>query len=146
MRVLLVEDEPRNCSRRGCASSRTVDVARDGRHALYWPRSPSATPSCWMSCCRASMDSKCARSCGALAHVPVLMLTARDAIESRIAGLDSGADDYLIKPFDFGELLARLRAVIRRGRLPVTPRCSPSATCASTSARARPAATISQSI
>ena len=54
-------------------------------------------------------------------HVPVLMLTARDAIESRIAGLDSGADDYLIKPFDFGELLARLRAVIRRGRLPVTP-------------------------
>ena len=49
------------------------------------------------------------------------MLTARDAIESRIAGLDSGADDYLIKPFDFGELLARLRAVIRRGRLPVTP-------------------------
>ena len=55
------------------------------------------------------------------AHVPVLMLTARDAIESRIAGLDSGADDYLIKPFDFGELLARLRAVIRRGRLPVTP-------------------------
>ena len=42
-------------------------------------------------------------------------------VESRIAGLDSGADDYLVKPFDFGELLARLRAVIRRGRLPVTP-------------------------
>src|SRR4029453_8720897 len=55
------------------------------------------------------------------AYVPVLMLTARDAIDSRIEGLDSGADDYLIKPFDFGELLARLRSVIRRGRLPMTP-------------------------
>ncbi len=53
--------------------------------------------------------------------VPVLMLTARDAVEARIAGLDSGADDYLTKPFDFGELLARLRAVIRRGRRPLMP-------------------------
>ena len=53
--------------------------------------------------------------------VPVLMLTARDAVEARIAGLDSGADDYLTKPFDFGELLARLRAMIRRGRRPPTP-------------------------
>jgi len=53
--------------------------------------------------------------------VPVLMLTARDAVEARIAGLDSGADDYITKPFDFGELLARLRAVIRRGRRPLTP-------------------------
>ena len=51
--------------------------------------------------------------------VPVLMLTARDAVEARIAGLDSGADDYLTKPFDFGELLARLRAIIRRGRRPL---------------------------
>ena len=53
--------------------------------------------------------------------VPVLMLTARDAVENRIAGLDSGADDYLTKPFDFGELLARLRALIRRGLRPVAP-------------------------
>ena len=53
--------------------------------------------------------------------VPVLMLTARDAVEARIEGLDSGADDYLTKPFDFGELLARLRALIRRGRRPLTP-------------------------
>jgi two-component system copper resistance phosphate regulon response regulator CusR len=49
------------------------------------------------------------------------MLTARDAVQARIAGLDSGADDYLTKPFDFGELLARLRALIRRGRRPLTP-------------------------
>jgi two-component system OmpR family response regulator len=47
--------------------------------------------------------------------VPVLMLTARTEVNDRIRGLDSGADDYLIKPFDFGELLARLRALIRRG-------------------------------
>jgi two-component system copper resistance phosphate regulon response regulator CusR len=49
---------------------------------------------------------------------PILILTARDAVESRIAGLDSGADDYLLKPFDFGELLARLRALTRRGARP----------------------------
>jgi two-component system copper resistance phosphate regulon response regulator CusR len=47
-------------------------------------------------------------------HTPVLMLTARDAVADRIAGLDAGADDYLVKPFDFGELLARLRALMRR--------------------------------
>jgi len=47
--------------------------------------------------------------------VPILMLTARGAVDDRIRGLDAGADDYLAKPFDFGELLARLRALIRRG-------------------------------
>jgi two-component system copper resistance phosphate regulon response regulator CusR len=46
--------------------------------------------------------------------MPILMLTARDAVEDRITGLDSGADDYLTKPFEFGELLARLRALLRR--------------------------------
>ncbi len=46
---------------------------------------------------------------------PVLMLTARDHVKDRIRGLDAGADDYLVKPFDFGEMLARLRALIRRG-------------------------------
>jgi two-component system response regulator MprA len=47
-------------------------------------------------------------------NVPILMLTARDAVPDRIAGLDSGADDYLVKPFDFDELLARIRALLRR--------------------------------
>jgi len=54
-------------------------------------------------------------------HVPVLLLTARDAPESRIDGLDSGADDYVIKPFHFGELLARMRALMRRRTTPVSP-------------------------
>ena len=48
-------------------------------------------------------------------HLPVLILTARDAVEDRIRGLDAGADDYAVKPFDLGELAARLRALIRRG-------------------------------
>ncbi|MDH5334534.1 MAG: response regulator transcription factor, partial [Thermoleophilia bacterium] len=48
---------------------------------------------------------------------PVLMLTARDSVEDRVAGLDHGADDYLVKPFAFAELLARLRALVRRGEL-----------------------------
>ncbi len=47
-------------------------------------------------------------------HTPVLVITARDAVEDRILGLDTGADDYIIKPFDFGELLARMRALVRR--------------------------------
>jgi two-component system copper resistance phosphate regulon response regulator CusR len=53
--------------------------------------------------------------------VPVLMLTARDAVEDRIVGLDAGADDYLTKPFHFGELLARVRALTRRRALPILP-------------------------
>ena len=62
---------------------------------------------------------------------PVLMLTARDAVEDRIRGLDAGADDYLVKPFAFGELLARLRALVRRGRPSARP-CSRSVTWCST--------------
>jgi DNA-binding response OmpR family regulator len=53
---------------------------------------------------------------------PVLVLTARDTLQDRIIGLDSGADDYLIKPFAFAELLARIRALVRRGRVAETPR------------------------
>jgi DNA-binding response OmpR family regulator len=53
---------------------------------------------------------------------PVLVLTARDTVQDRIIGLDSGADDYLIKPFAFAELLARIRALVRRGRVAETPR------------------------
>jgi two-component system, OmpR family, copper resistance phosphate regulon response regulator CusR len=54
--------------------------------------------------------------------VPVLVLTARDAVEDRVLGLDSGADDYLVKPFAFPELLARIRALLRRGRGEPSPR------------------------
>ena len=65
---------------------------------------------------------------------PVLMLTARDAVEDRVSGLDAGADDYLMKPFSFAELLARLRALVRRARWSARP-CSRSAISGSTRRR-----------
>ena len=55
---------------------------------------------------------------------PVLVLTARDSLQDRVTGLDAGADDYLIKPFAFAELLARIRALVRRGRVAEAPRLS----------------------
>jgi two-component system OmpR family response regulator len=58
---------------------------------------------------------------GAGVRTPVLMLTARDAVDDRIAGLDMGADDYVVKPFDFGELFARIRALARRGPVDQAP-------------------------
>jgi DNA-binding response OmpR family regulator len=55
---------------------------------------------------------------------PVLVLTARDSLQDRVTGLDSGADDYLVKPFAFAELIARIRALVRRGRSAEAPRLS----------------------
>ena len=102
--------------------SYAVDVAGDGQQALY-QAAITEYDAIILDVMLPGIDGfeVCRELRRAGAHVPVLMLTARDAIDARIAGLDSGADDYLIKPFDFGELLARLRAVIRRGRLPLTP-------------------------
>jgi two-component system copper resistance phosphate regulon response regulator CusR len=57
-------------------------------------------------------------------ETPVLVLTARDSLEDRVTGLDAGADDYLVKPFAFAELLARIRALVRRGRVAEAPRLS----------------------
>jgi two-component system copper resistance phosphate regulon response regulator CusR len=116
MRILLVEDEPRAAQMlaKGLREQAyAVDLARNGRDALY-----QASLTDYDAIVLDVMMPGLRRSG---ANVPVLMLTARDAVDARISGLDSGADDYLIKPFDFGELLARLRAVIRRGRLPLTP-------------------------
>ncbi|MEK6303524.1 MAG: response regulator transcription factor [Acidobacteriota bacterium] len=118
MRFLLVEDEPRvarfiakGLREQGYA----VDIAQDGEDALY-KVSISAYDLIVLDVLLPGRSgfAVCKDLRGAGIKVPILMLTARDAIEDRIEGLDSGADDYLTKPFDFNELLARLRALLRR--------------------------------
>ena len=125
MRILLVEDEPRAAqvlSKGLREQAYAVDVARDGDDALY-QASITDYDAVVLDVMLPGIDgfAVCRELRVQGSHVPVLMLTARDAVDARIAGLDSGADDYLVKPFDFGELLARLRAVIRRGQAPQRP-------------------------
>jgi DNA-binding response OmpR family regulator len=124
--VLLVEDEPRAAQMlaKGLREqSYAVDVARNGEDALY-QAAVTEYDAVVLDVMLPGLDGfdVCRQLRQAGTYVPILMLTARDTVDARISGLDSGADDYLIKPFDFGELLARLRAIIRRGRLPLTPR------------------------
>jgi two-component system response regulator MprA len=119
MRILIVDDDRalREALRRALtlAGYETLPAA-DGEEALA--RATSAAPDAivldvglpgrdGLEVCRALRASG--------DRVPVLMLTARDAVSDRIDGLDAGADDYLVKPFDVGELKARLRALLRRG-------------------------------
>jgi DNA-binding response OmpR family regulator len=124
MRILLVEDEPeaaRMLAKGLREQSYAVDLAADGRAAAFRARTTDydAIILDVMLPYRDGL-SVCRELRAEGSSVPILMLTARDAVQARIAGLDSGADDYLTKPFDFDELLARLRAVIRRGvRAPV---------------------------
>ena len=125
MKLLLVEDEPRAAellSKGLREQGYAVDLSAGGREALY-RASITDYDAIVLDVMLPGVDGfeVCRRIRGGGSHTPILMLTARDAVEARIEGLDSGADDYLTKPFDFGELLARLRAVIRRGRLPVMP-------------------------
>jgi len=125
MRILLVEDEPqaaRMLAKGLREETYAVDVVNDGKSAVY-QAAITEYDAIILDVMLPLQDglAVCREIRGEGSSVPVLMLTARDAVEARIAGLDSGADDYLTKPFDFGELLARLRAVIRRGRRPMTP-------------------------
>ena len=125
MRILLVEDQPDAALliAKGLREQAfAVDVAGDGEHAsrLAFETSYDAIVLDVMLPGRDGLSvCRQIRARGAL--TPVLLLTAMDAVESRIQGLDSGADDYLTKPFAFGELLARLRAIIRRGTRPIVP-------------------------
>ena len=118
MRILLAEDDPR-ISRfvaKGLREqSYAVDVAADGEAALYQAEINSYDLfilDVMIPRADGFAVSRKLRESGN--RSPILMLTARDAVEDRISGLDSGADDYLIKPFSFPELLARLRALLRR--------------------------------
>jgi two-component system OmpR family response regulator len=119
VRVLVVEDEVKLASliRKALREDGLLaDVAVKGEDALWMA---GATPydvlvldinlpgiNGFETCRRLREDG---------VRTPILMLTARDAVDDRITGLDTGADDYVVKPFDFGELLARIRALARRG-------------------------------
>jgi len=118
MRVLIVEDERRIAdfiSRGLFEQGYAVDVAYDGDEALHWPDVAEFDVVILdvMLPVRDGIEvCRTLRERGL--RTPILMLTARDAVEDRVRGLDSGADDYLVKPFAFAELLARLRALTRR--------------------------------
>ncbi len=125
MRILVVEDSRKMAGllRRGLEEEGfAVDVAGDGEDAIWFARENpyDAIVLDITLGGRPSMDGYevCSRLRDEGRWSPVLMLTARDAVEDRVRGLDVGADDYLTKPFSFEELLARVRAMIRRGSEP----------------------------
>jgi two-component system OmpR family response regulator len=119
MRALVVEDEAKMAAliRRGLVEEGyAADIASTGEEALWMAR---ATPydAIVLDLMLPGRDglSVCRELREAGVWSPILMLTARDGVEDRVAGLDGGADDYLTKPFSFAELLARLRSLARRG-------------------------------
>jgi two-component system OmpR family response regulator len=119
VRVLVVEDEVKLASliRKGFREEGLLaDVAIKGEDAL-WMAAATPYDVIVLDVMLPGIDGfeTCRRLRRDGVRTPILMLTARDAVEDRIVGLDTGADDYLAKPFDFGELLARLRALARRG-------------------------------
>lgn len=126
MRVLIVEDEhliaayvKRGLEEQGYA----VDVAATGREALEWAEAVMFDLIV-LDVMLPEIDgvSVCRTLRGRDLRTPILMLTARDGVDDRVAGLDAGADDYLVKPFALKELLARLRALMRRSaEAPKTP-------------------------
>jgi two-component system OmpR family response regulator len=119
MRVLVVEDEPKmaHLLQRGLGKEGVVaDLAASGEDALWMARA-SEYDAIVLDLMLPGISGfeTCQRLRDAGSWAPVLMLTARNGVQDRVAGLDSGADDYLVKPFFFPELLARLRALARRG-------------------------------
>ncbi|HEV8634346.1 MAG TPA: response regulator transcription factor [Chloroflexota bacterium] len=119
-RLLVVDDDPKILSmlRRGLSfEGYQVETAEDGPHALAAARDrlPDLVV---LDVMMPGIDGieVCRRLRTGAGDVPILMLTARDTVQDRVAGLDAGADDYLVKPFAFDELLARVRALLRRSR------------------------------
>jgi two-component system OmpR family response regulator len=119
VRILVVEDEVKMASliRRGLRrEGMAADVAIRGEDAL-WMAEASEYDAIVLDVMLPGIDGfeVCRRLRSAGVWSPILMLTARDSIADRVTGLDTGADDYLTKPFSYAELLARLRALVRRG-------------------------------
>jgi two-component system OmpR family response regulator len=119
VRVLIVEDELKMASliRRGLMEEgHAADIASTGEDALWMAEAhPYDAIVLDVMLPKLSGFETCRRLRNAGVWAPVLMVTARGAVDDRVAGLDAGADDYLTKPFSFAELLARLRALVRRG-------------------------------
>ncbi|OGT88941.1 MAG: DNA-binding response regulator [Gammaproteobacteria bacterium RIFOXYA12_FULL_61_12] len=125
MKLLIVEDEPKTGDylRQGLMEAGfVVDLARnglDGHHLAMTGDHDLIVLDLMLP------DVDGLRILGALREsgstVPVLFLTARDSVEDRVRGLEQGADDYLVKPFAFAELLARVRTLLRRGKTPAVP-------------------------
>ena len=118
MRILVVEDEEAIAAflRQGLTEAGyAVDLAVGGAEALHWA-AIAAYDAILLDVMLPEQDglAVCAELRRRGVRTPVLMLTARDTIGDRVHGLDSGADDYLVKPFAFAELLARIRALLRR--------------------------------
>jgi two-component system OmpR family response regulator len=119
MRLLVAEDDVKMAGllKRGLEEEGyAVDIARTGVEAL-WAGTENPYDAILLDVMLPDLDGfeVCRRLRSQNRWAPVLMLTARDAVPDRVAGLDAGADDYLTKPFSFSELLARIRALIRRG-------------------------------
>lgn len=125
MRILLVEDDAgvarfirKGLSEQGYA----LDVVTGGYDALYMAEiTPYDAIILDLMIPPPDGLEVCRRLRGGGNRTPILMLTARDTLEDRVAGLDAGSDDYLAKPFEFAELLARLRALLRRGGVTISP-------------------------
>src|ERR1043165_6824157 len=117
MRILIIEDEPRllrNLARALREEGYAVDVAAAGDEGLYKAESYNYD-AIVLDIMLPRLDGwEVLERLRKQKHTPVLILTARDGFKDRVRGLDEGADDYLVKPFDLSELLARLRALIRR--------------------------------
>ncbi len=138
MRILVVEDEPRllhNLAKALREEGYAVDTAANGTDGLFKAETYDYD-AIVLDVMLPQLDGR-----EVLARLrqqkrtPVLMLTARDSSKDRVRGLDGGADDYLVKPFDLGELLARLRALIRRSAGQVHPRLELGAVTIDTRAR-----------
>lgn len=125
MRILVVEDEEKmaRALRKGLENEGySVETVGTGPDGVFWASETSYDAIC-LDVMLPGFDGfeVCRQLRAKGVFTPVLMLTSRGAVEDRIAGLDAGADDYLMKPFAFGELLARLRALLRRGPAERTP-------------------------
>lgn len=125
MRLLIIEDEPKMAAflKQGLEEQHyAVDVAHDGDDGLHWALNFSFD-TIILDIMLPGLDGLevCRRLRDQRISTPILMLTARDTVDDRVSGLDHGADDYLVKPFAFRELLARLRALTRRDTVHRTP-------------------------